>query len=381
VTPFRPADTDEVRRIVQWAVAEQMPLRLHGGDSKAAIGNAVAAGHALDLSALSGIVAYEPEELVLTARAATPMTEIAALLDQRGQMLAFEPPDFGPLLGTTGGGTLGGCLAANLAGPRRFKAGAARDHFLGVTAVSGRGEIFKAGGRVVKNVTGYDLCKLLAGSWGTLAAMTEVTVKVLPRPEVTRTLLLSGLDPVMAARAMAEAAGSPHEPSGLAWLPGDRVLVRIEGSPASVAARRAGLQERLQAFGTVDDLPDAPWIAIGDVTALGAPPDALVWRLSAPPVQGGAVAARLSALPGARLMMDWGGALVWLALPPGDAHEDTVQAATVAFGGHAVLWRAPDPVKRSVSVWPRLAPALAALNQRLRTQFDPHGVLNPGRFS
>jgi glycolate oxidase FAD binding subunit len=382
MTTFRPANLNELRDVAAWAVAEQVPLRVHGHDSKAGIGPPVVADHAVDLSALGGVTSYEPEELVLTAGAATPMSEIQALLDQRGQLLAFEPPDLGALFGgAPGRGTLGGVLAANLSGPRRFKAGAARDHFLGVSAVSGRGEIFKAGGRVVKNVTGYDLCKLLAGSWGTLALMAEVTVKVLPKPEVTRTLALHGLDPVMASRAMAEAAGSPHEPSGLAWQQATgRVLVRIEGSPASVEARRLGLQDRLQAFGAVDDLREAPWTAIGDVSALEAAPDAILWRLAAPPAQGGAVAARLQTLRGAKLMMDWGGALVWLALPAGDAHEDTVYAAAAAFGGHAVLWRAPEEIKRAVPVWPRQAPALAALTQRLRKQFDPEGVLNPGRF-
>jgi glycolate oxidase FAD binding subunit len=379
VTIFRPTSAEETRDIVAWAVAEETPLRIFGCDSKAGIGGRVACDHALDLSALSGVVSYEPEELVLTARSGTPMAEIERLLDQRGQMLAFEPPDFG----TGNAGTLGGALAANLAGPRRFKAGAARDHFLGVTAVSGRGEIFKAGGRVVKNVTGYDLCKLLAGSWGTLAVMTEVTVKVLPRPEVLRTLRIAGQGPRDAVVALSRAAGSPHEPSGLAWLPG-QTLIRIEGSPSSVRARVAGLTDRLRDCGALDDLDDvaslALWRDIRDVTPLAEPRDAILWRVSLPPMAGGAVAEQFAALPGAKLMLDWGGALLWLSLPAGDAMAEIVRKAAAAHGGHAVLWRAPDEIKRAVPVWPAQPPALAALTQRLRAQFDPKGILNPGRF-
>ena len=176
-------------------------LEVIGRGTKRAIGRAAQWDATLELSALSGVTLYEPEELVLSAKAATPLAEIEALVAASNQELAFEPMDYGPLLGgSAGAGTIGGALAANLSGPRRIKAGAARDHFLGFTAVSGRGETFKSGGRVVKNVTGYDLCKLLAGSWGTLAAMTEVTVKTLPSAETEETLLLLARDDAAAAQ-------------------------------------------------------------------------------------------------------------------------------------------------------------------------------------
>ena len=166
---------------MQWALGEGKALELVGHGSKQAIGRPAQTDATLDLSALTGITLYEPEELVLSAKAGTPIAEIEALVGAEGQQLAFEPMDYAAILGAAAGrGTIGGVLAANLSGPRRIKAGAARDHFLGCTAVSGRGETFKSGGRVVKNVTGYDLCKLMAGSWGTLAAMTEVTIKTLP---------------------------------------------------------------------------------------------------------------------------------------------------------------------------------------------------------
>ena len=287
---FKPADAGEVQRVVAWAAAERQALSLRGHNSKAGIGSLTSATHTLDLSGLSGIGLYEPEELVLTAKPGTPMAEVNALLAQRGQELAFEPPDFGALFGgAQGQGTLGGIISGNLAGPRRFKAGAARDHFLGCHAVSGRGEAFKAGSRVVKNVTGYDLCKVFAGSWGTLAALTEVTVKVLPRAEKTRTVLVYGLDDEAAVRAMSAAGGSPHEVSGLAHLPAsaaarsavDQVAgagrtvtaIRIEGSPASVAYRCARLREDLLAHGTVALLEDAEVLEFLRRQAAGARSD------------------------------------------------------------------------------------------------------------
>src|SRR5712691_6760308 len=210
MTRFVPATLDELRDAVASALAAEEPVEIVGGGSKCGLGRPLQTPHVLDLSRLSGIREYAPSELVLTAGAATPLGEIEHALDEAGQMLAFEPPDWRGLFGTEDTSpTLGGILACNLAGPRRIKAGAARDHFLGFRGVSGRGEIFKAGGKVVKNVTGYDLCKLMAGSHGTLAALEEVTVKVLPRPETEATVMLAGIAPELAPRVMAAALGSP----------------------------------------------------------------------------------------------------------------------------------------------------------------------------
>src|SRR5579885_811518 len=227
MTHFAPTDLDELREAVAAALAAGEPVELIGGGSKRGLGRPLQLPHVLDLSRLAGIRDYEPSELTLTAGAATPLAEIERELAAAGQMLAFEPPDWRGLLGGEGEPTLGGVLACNLSGPRRVKAGAARDHFLGCRAVSGRGEAFKAGGRVVKNVTGYDLCKLLAGSFGTLAAMEEVTVKVLPAPAKSRTVLLFGLGPSEAVATLTDALNSPYEVSGAAYL------------PAAVAARSA----------------------------------------------------------------------------------------------------------------------------------------------
>src|SRR5690606_23108474 len=242
----------EVLNIVRWAAAEETPLEILGHGSKRGIGRPVQTEHVLDLSQLSGITLYEPEELVLSAKAGTPISEIEGLLAEHNQQFAFEPMDYGPLLGgESGHGTIGGVLCANLSGPRRIKAGAARDHVLGVYAVSGRGEAFKSGGRVVKNVTGYDLSKGLAGSWGTLAVVTDVTFKVLPAAETEKTLVLSGLDDARAAAAMSEAMGSSAEVSGAAHLPegvagrflsgalagAARTVLRVEGVAPSVDYR------------------------------------------------------------------------------------------------------------------------------------------------
>src|SRR5437660_11799957 len=208
---LKPRDQKDVAAAVEWATAEGKTLEVIGHGSKRAIGRAAQWDMTLDLSGVSGVTLYEPEELILSARAGTPLGEIEAMLAAKGQELAFEPMDYGPVLGSRERkGTLGGALAANLSGPRRIKAGAARDHFLGVAAVSGRGETFKSGGRLVKNVTGYDLCKVLAGSYGTLAVMTEVTVKILPRGQTEQTVLVLGLDDTSAIRAMSAAMNSSN---------------------------------------------------------------------------------------------------------------------------------------------------------------------------
>ena len=238
---LKPRDAAEVEQAIQWALGNGKTFEVVGRGTKRAIGRAAQWDATLDLSGLSGVTLYEPEELVLSAKAGTPMAEIEALVAASQQQLAFEPMDYAVVLGgETGAGTIGGAIAANLSGPRRIKAGAARDHFLGFSAVSGRGETFKSGGRVVKNVTGYDLCKLLAGSWGTLAAMTDVTIKTLPRAETEETILVLNLRDQTASKVMTAAMASFADVSGAAHL------------PASVAARVA---ETASAQTSVDGVP------------------------------------------------------------------------------------------------------------------------------
>jgi glycolate oxidase FAD binding subunit len=400
---LKPRDAAEVEQAVQWALADGKTLEVIGRGSKRAIGRAAQWDATLDLSGLSGITLYEPAELVLSAKAGTPLVEIETLLAANAQELAFEPLDYGPLLGVNpGAATIGGVISANLSGPRRIKAGAARDHFLGVAAVSGRGESFKAGGRVVKNVTGYDLCKLLAGSWGTLAAMTEVTVKTLPRAETEETLVLLPRDDARAAQAMTAAMGSFADVSGAAYLPagsasrvdeiqalgGGATALRLEGVAPSVAHRKDLLAKMLPQFGKIESLSTAAsralWRAIRDVTPFavgGACRERCVWRISTAPAQGLEVGRKIGEAARGECFYDWAGGLIWAALPPSDdAGAAIVRAIVGAAGGHATLIRAPAAVRAKVAVFEPQNPALAALTKRVREGFDPRGVLNAGRM-
>lgn len=395
--PAKPRDARDVEETVRDALVAGQPLEIIGQGTKRGIGHAMSSSNpatnaVLDLSALDAVVAYEPSELVLTAQPGLPMAMLAAMLAERNQELAFEPMDVSALLGTAGGGTLGGAIASGLSGPRRIKAGAARDHVLGLHGVSGFGESFKAGGRVVKNVTGYDVAKLIAGSWGTLAAMTEVTVKVLPKAESETTLLLHGLDDVAAGRAMTAAIGSPYDVSGAAHgleEGGTRLTaIRLEGIAASVAERARSLTQALASFGAVEprkgEASAALWRAVRDVTpfaatgAWGARP---VWRVVCPPAAGGALSEALRREAGAELIVDWAGGLVWAAVPPSpDAGAAVVRREAQRFGGHATLIRASDAVKAAILVFEPLEKGLGALHERVRASFDPHALFNRGRM-
>jgi glycolate oxidase FAD binding subunit len=384
---IKPRDAKELRQAVEWALNEGATLDVRGQGSKLALGRPMRCDQVLDLSGLAGVVDYAPEELVVTLRAGTPLREVEALLAQRNQMLAFEPPDLGPLLGREPEqGTLVGAVMGNLAGPRRLSAGAARDHLLGFSGVNGRGEAFKSGGRVMKNVTGYDLSKLLAGSWGTLAVLDEVSVKVLPAPDQTRTLLLLGLDDAAAVKAMCRATGSPHDVSGAAHV-GDRTALRLEGVAPSVEARLKGLRDWLAVSGAgMEELGTFEsrtfWREVRDVAPLKAAADAVVWKISCPPTDGPAIVARIRAQrPLAEAFYDWSGGLVWLALPPAaDADHGIVRGALGPTGGHATLIRAPEAVRAGVPVFHPQPPPLAALAARVKESFDPRRLFNPGRM-
>jgi glycolate oxidase FAD binding subunit len=383
---IKPRDAKELRQAVEWAVHESQTLDVRGQGSKLALGKPMICDHVLDLSALSGIVDYAPEELVVTLRAGTPIREIEALLAQRNQMLAFEPPDLGPLLGQEAGrGTLVGAVMGNLAGPRRISAGAARDHLLGFSGVNGRGEAFKSGGKVMKNVTGYDLSKLLAGSWGTLAVLDEVSVKVLPAPDQTRTLVLQGLSDEAAAKAMCAALGSPHEVSGAAHV-GDGTALRLEGVAPSVEARLKGLRDlfagaaKMEELGTLESR--AFWRDVRDLAPLSAMRDDIVWKISCPPTESPGIVARVKMQrPSAKVFYDWSGGLIWLALPTStDADHAIVRGALGSAGGHATLVRATAGVRARVPVFQPQPSALAALSSRVKESFDPKALFNPGRM-
>jgi glycolate oxidase FAD binding subunit len=391
---FRPDDERALVDVVAAAVAQEEPLEIVAGGSKRGLGRPVQTPHVLDVTAFSGIRAYEPEELVLTAGAATPMREIGAALALKAQMLAFEPPDWSGLMGGGAQPTLGGVIACNLAGPRRIKMGAARDHFLGFRAVSGRGEAFKAGGKVVKNVTGYDLAKLIAGSYGTLAVLTEVTVKVLPLPPEERSFALHDLDEPTALRVMTAALNSSHELSGAAHLPAGAsgreralTLLRLEGPLPSVTARAAALARELAdvataAAETIASEPSrALWRAVRELAPLAGDAARALWRCSVPPSAGPQLAAAVARALDARSLFDWGGGLVWLAVPGGgDGGAAVIRKAVAASGGHATLLRAPDALRAAVPVFEPQPPALAALTRRVKDGFDPKRILNRGRM-
>lgn len=379
----KPTTPAEVLELVADAGAAGRALEIIGGGTKRSIGAVTGAGAVLSLAKLDKVVDYAPEELVLTAQAGARLSDLERLVAAEGQMLPFEPPHLTGLLGAKGEPTLGGVLAANLSGPRRIRAGAARDHFLGFEAVTGRGEAVKAGGKVVKNVTGYDLSKLMAGSWGTLAVLTEVTIKVLPAARTELTLLAFGLDDGRACELMAKAMNAPVELSGAAHIPkrtaaraplkGEMAVtaLRLEGFEASVAARAEALLVALKPFGRAEQL-DAEhsrefWTQVREVEAFHGDKRPL-WRISVAPASGWRVGEALSG----DALYDWAGGLIWLLSQDDPAK---VRGVVHALGGHAACYRG------EASGFEPLAGPLAALSRRVKAAFDPKGVLNPGRMA
>lgn len=377
------------------ARAANEPLLIQGRGTKAGMLRPVQAARGLSTRNLTAVSLYAPQELIISAGAGITIPDLEAKLAEGGQGLIAEPPDLSALLGTeTGVQTLGGVVATNLSGPRRVAWGAMRDHVMGVRAVNGAGEVIRSGGRVLKNVTGLDLCKLLTGSHGTLAVITEVTLKVLPRAELTGSLLLPGLDAVRGVAALSAALGSPYGVSGAAWLPADAAervpalagrgavaLVRIEDFAPSVEYRLGRLTTDLAPFGAAllldDDASRAAWRAVRDAVPLRAEPDEAVWRVSVRPSNGPAALATLESA-GARGFLDWGGGLVWVAGPP--ALHERVTAAALAGRGTWTVLRAPEPMRAAVDVVPPEAPALARITRRVKSAMDPAGILNPGRL-
>ncbi|MDF2813306.1 MAG: glcE [Microvirga sp.] len=357
---YSPRDENEASTIITEAAASGLKLAVGGANSKAALGRMVDAGARLSSIEMAGITLYEPAELVIAAKSGTPVSELVRVLAERGQELPFEPMDYRPLLGSRGEPTIGAVVAMNISGPRRIMAGGARDSLIGVRAVNGRGEVVKSGGRVMKNVTGLDLVKLLAGSWGTLGFLTEVTFKVLPKTERMATLLWRGLDERRAIEALSSALGSPFDITGAAHLPGAdvqgaRTLVRLEGFSVSVDYRLGEVRRLLKSAGAPDILEgrgaEILWQSVRDATIL---PDHAY---------------------------DWGGGLLWIATKPeGDAGAAIIRAATREFGGHSMLVRAPDEIRAAVDVFEPQSEAVMALTRGIKKAFDPAGILNPGRM-
>jgi glycolate oxidase FAD binding subunit len=398
---MKPATEWELQSLLGQANAEGAPVEIVGAGSKRAVGRVMQTAAVISMSSLSGIQLYEPTELVMGARAGTPLKRIEDELASRGQMLAFEPLDLGPLVGVeVGHATIGGVFATNMSGARRVTSGAARDHILGLKAIAGNGTPFRSGGRVMKNVTGVDLVRGVAGSWGTLAVMTEATFKVLPIPEETATLLLFGLDDTIAVEALSAAMTTPYEVSGAVhiqdaltrrlWHSGLRsdgrsvTAVRIENFSRSVTYRLERLRQELKAYGDLHTLDHqnsvAFWDELRQLSLLQGTP-APVWRISTTPDAGPKVVEGITRYMDCRAFYDWSGGLVWAeVLPAADAGSADIRRVIAAHGGHATLIRGEPSVRAAVDVFHPLERGIADISRKLKTLFDPAGILNPGRM-
>lgn len=374
---YLPETQDETLEVVRGNISERRSLRIVGGGTRSSLGREVEADDELSVSRLTGITLYEPAELVMSARAGTTLDEIAQELQPRGQMMAFEPPDWHAVLGAGGKSTIGGVFATNASGSRRVASGAARDHLLGVTFLNGRGELIRGGGRVMKNVTGLDVTKLVCGAYGTLGLMTEVTFKVLPRPALEHTLVIGAADAKTSINLMAKAMGSPFEVSGAAYW-GEQVLLRIEGVAESVRYRIGALAEYLGHSGTTLEGGESAtaWVRIQSLGALEANSDAEIWRLSVAPSK---TVILLSELPSdCRLLLDWSGGLIWIATS--QSLEDRVRPAIEKLGGHAMLFRANAERRQAISPFHPLTAGTRRLTRGLKASLDPSGIFNPGKM-
>ena len=374
---YTPQSHDEAVEVVRSSLAKRRTLLISGGGTHRVLGREVAACSEFSTSGLNGITLYEPAELVMSARAGTPLRLIEEALRERGQVMAFEPPDHQSVLGTSGVLTIGGVFATNSSGPRRLVSGAARDHLLGVTLVNGRGDTIRAGGRVMKNVTGLDVTKLVCGAYGTLGLMTEVTFKVLPSAAFEATLRLPAPNPTQAIALMTKAMGSPFEVSGAAFDNGE-VLLRIEGFVDSVRYRAAALASMLDGQSQALEAEESAviWRDIKSLAALRASEAQEIWRLSVAPSKSAAV---LALLPDdCRLLLDWSGGLAWIATSA--RLEDVIRPAAESARGHAMLYRASAERRAAVSPFHPLSDGVKRLTLGLKNSLDPDGIFNPGKM-
>lgn len=398
---FAPTSAEEIIETIKAAISNEAPIEVGGNHTKRMLGRPVEATRGLSTRNMRGVHFYEPSELVVSLSPGTTMRELTDLLEQHAQELAFEPIDYGKLFGHEPlSGTVAGIIAVNASGPRRIKAGAARDHLLGFNAVSGRGEAFQSGGRVMKNVTGYDLSKLMTGSYGTLAVYTDLTLKVLPKPEMEETVVIHGLDDQVAIDLMTEASGLPHEVSSFAHLPADVATtmndpfrgqgaitaLRLEGPEISVAKRKHDLRQHFAGCGgEFDGIAPAHsrafWYALRDCAPLSHQPGD-IWRLSATPTEGAKIVHAIRAAGiDATAYYDWAGGLIWLTTTSDAAiAAAAIRAQLKSTGGHATLIRSSEPARAAVDVFQPQPAALAALTARVKNSFDPEYVLNRGRM-
>ena len=402
---FRPKNSDEVCSAVKDALSMKASLELLGQGTRRSLGRPVQADASLDLSALTGVQMYEPEELVIVVSPGTPMREISQVLAEHNQQLAFEPPDYGPLWGLAPEeGTVGGMVMTARNGSRRLSAGGVRDYVLGVKGVNGFGESFVSGGRVVKNVTGFDLPKVLTGSFGTLCAATEITLKLLPLPPEAATLVVSGLQDEQAIAAMTRVLTETSIPvSSAAHLPAETArlsraesisarensatLMRVEGFGPSVESGIEGLKKALESKADMLVLDKAEtqklWKEVTNASFFDQT-DKPLWRLSVPPSEAAAIMAKLGKVLATQYFYDWAGGAIWIEAPMSeDAGEPAIRGALnsmVVGDGHATLIRASEATRALIAPFHPLSPVLATVEDRLRKQFDPQGMFNPGRM-
>ena len=398
---FRPATEWELQRLLSEATKTNTSVEVVGSGTKRDIGRPTATNVVLTTTSLTGVRLYEPTELVMAARGGTPLARVDSELARQGQMLAFEPVDLAPLIGQEpGNGTIGALFAMNISGSRRIAAGGARDHLLGISAISGAGVAFRSGGRVMKNVTGLDLARTLSGSWGTLAVLTEVTFKVMPRPEETATLILLGLEDAIAIEALTTAMGSPYEVTGAVHLQKPLAArlshqglkaehravtaLRLENFAPSIAYRVGRLKDELKLYGEVHHLGNdsslAFWDELRHLSVLQGT-TAPLWRISTSPQAGPKVVAAITGFMTCHAWYDWAGGLVWAeVLPTSDAGAADIRRVIATHGGHATLIRAEPAVRATIDVFQPLEPGLGRISAKLKSVFDPAGILNRGRM-
>lgn len=399
---WRPAVEWELKSMIGQLVASRRSVEVVGHGSLRALGRPVTPDLMITTASMRGVTLYQPTELVMSAKAGTPLIEIEAELASHGQMLAFEPMDLGPATGGPAATqTIGGVFASNLPGPRRISAGGTRDHLLGARGVNGRGEVFKSGGRVMKNVTGYDVARGLTGSWGTLAVLSEVTFKVSPMPEAVVTLAYANLPDDLAVEAMTTAMGTPYDISSAAHLPkvaagrlthpklkaiGESLtFIRLETFASFLAGRAGKLKEALKVFGHPLELnadeSHTVWTDIRNLSVMPHSPETSLWRISTTPTKAPEIVGAISRFMTATALYDWSGGLVWLEVPAAaDAGSADVRRAVAVHGGHATLIRAAAEVRKSVEVFEPMKPEVDKLTRGLKAAFDPAGLLNPGRM-
>jgi glycolate dehydrogenase FAD-binding subunit len=399
---WRPAAEWELQTMIAKLAREKRGIEIVGHGALRNTGRVAKSDVVLSTAGLKGITLYEPTELVMSARAGTPLYEIESVLAARGQMLAFEPIDLGPATGAPGGAlSIGGVFATNFSGSRRISAGSARDNLLGVRAVNGRAELFKSGGRVMKNVTGIDVARGLTGSWGTLAIMTEVTFKVTPLPQTMQTLAFAGLPDDLAIEAMNVAMATPLEISGAVHLPRNcavrprtpklkglnrsLTLLRLETFAAAIEERKEKLKAALKVYGTPIELDSEEtfslWSEFRSLSVMPFSTETSLWRISALPTKAAEIVFAIQKFMDAVAFYDWSGGLIWLEVPAAaDAGAADVRRAVAVRGGHATLIRAEPEVRSSVDVFEPLKPEIERLTRGIKSAFDPSGLLNRGRM-